>query len=67
MGLLRFMPEGWSEVLRIRAGLSSEECDAMHMTATLQRIIEAGRMDIEAIPYEFEWGEVDSAEDLNVY
>lgn len=67
MGLLRFTPDGWREVLRIRAGLPSVECDRMHMTGTLQRVIEAGHIAIEAIPYEHEWGEVDSAEDLMAY
>ena len=33
MGLLRFTPDGWGEVLRIRAGLPSAECDRMHMIA----------------------------------
>lgn len=67
MGLLRFTPDGWCEVLRIRSGLTSAECDRMHMTGTLQKVIEAGRIAIEAIPYELPWGEVDSAEDLMAY
>ena len=67
MGLLRFTPEGWAEVLRIRAGLTSEQCDKMHMTGTLQMVIEAGCVAIRAVPYSGEWGEVDSAEDLASY
>jgi choline kinase len=67
MGLLRFTPSSWGEVLRIRAGLSSAECNSMHMTGTLQKVIEAGRISIEAVPYELTWGEVDSAEDLMTY
>ena len=67
MGLLRLTPEGWGEVLRIRAGLPSAECDRMHMTGTLQRVIEARRIAIETITYELYWGEVDSAEDLTTY
>jgi len=53
MGLLRFTPEGWAEV--------------MHMTGTLQRVIEGSRIAIAAITYELAWGEVDSAEDLIAY
>jgi hypothetical protein len=34
------------------------------MTGMLQRVIEGSRSDIEAIPCELSWGEVDSAEDL---
>jgi L-glutamine-phosphate cytidylyltransferase len=67
MGLLRFTPEGWGEVLRIRNALPSVECDKMHMTGTLQKIIDAGRVSIKAIPYEDAWGEVDSVEDLAAY
>jgi choline kinase len=64
MGLLRFTPEGWAEVVRIRSGLTSEQCDSMHMTGTLQKVIEAGRIKAAAIPYSGEWGEFDSAEDI---
>jgi choline kinase len=67
MGLLRFTPEGWAEVLRIRSSLTSEQCDKMHMTGTLQRVIEAGFVAIKAVSYAEEWGEVDSAEDLASY
>lgn len=67
MGLLRFVPQGWAEVLRIRAALTPAECDRMHMTGTLQKVIEAGRVPIAAVPYAGEWGEVDSAEDLAGY
>lgn len=67
MGLLRFTPYGWAEVLRIRSGLTSEQCDKMHMTGTLQKVIDAGRVAITAVPYTGEWGEVDSAEDLASY
>ena len=67
MGLLRFTPAGWTEVLRIRAGLTPAECDKMHMTGTLQKVIEVGRTPIVAVPYIGEWGEVDSAEDLAAY
>lgn len=67
MGLLRFTPESWAEVTRIRTVLTSAECDRMHMTGTLQRLIEAKRIPVTAIPYEKSWGEVDSIEDLKAY
>ncbi len=67
MGLLRFTPVGWAEVVRIRSGLSSTECDRMHMTGTLQKVIEVGMIAIAAVKYEGPWGEVDSAEDLAQY
>lgn len=67
MGLLRFTPEGWAEVARIRSNLTAAECDRMHMTGTLQKVIEAGRVPVAAIAYEKPWGEVDSADDLKQY
>ncbi len=67
MGLLRFSPEGWAEVVRIRSELTPEQCDKMHMTGTLQKVIDAGRIAIAAIPYDGEWGEFDSAEDIMAF
>lgn len=67
MGLLRFTPPGWAEIRRIRSTLSSELCDKMHMTGTLQKVIEAGQVAISALAYRGAWGEVDSAEDLAAY
>lgn len=67
MGLLRFTPEGWEEVVRTRSTLSAAECDRMHMTGALQRIINAGEITIAAISYTGDWGEIDSAADLSIY
>lgn len=67
MGLLRFTPEGWAEVARIRSTLDPAERDALQMTGVLQRVIEAGRIPIAALPYNGHWGEVDTPDDLKVY
>ena len=67
MGLLRFTPEAWAEIIRLRDGMSEETRNRMHMTGTLQKVIEAGRIPIAAIPYEGDWGEVDSGDDLAVF
>lgn len=67
MGLLRFTPKGWAEVVRIRSGLACDECDRMHMTGTLQKVIEAGRVPVAGVPYDKPWGEVDSVDDLKQY
>jgi choline kinase len=67
MGLLRFTPKGWAEVLRIRSTLTSVQCDNMHMTGTLQKVIDSGRLAINAVPYTGEWGEVDFVDDLDAY
>lgn len=67
MGLLRFTPESWQEVERIRRDLPDAEQDQMHMTGTLQKLLEAGRLPILPLAYTGEWGEVDSADDLAAY
>lgn len=67
MGLLRFTPEGWAEVERIRMGLTSEECDKMHMTETLKLVIDEKRIEIETVRYEGDWGEIDSKQDIAIY
>lgn len=67
MGLLRFEPEGWMEVRRICTALTSVEFDRIHMTWVLQKIIESGKVSINALPYNGEWGEVDTATDLEAY
>jgi len=67
MGLLRFTPEGWAEIVRLRSALPPQKCDSVHMTNTLQHVIDAGRVSIQTVAYTGEWGEVDSAEDLFLY
>jgi choline kinase len=67
MGLLRFTPEAWSETVRIRGKLTEAERDGLHMTGTLQKVIESGRIAVSALRYAGDWGEVDSAEDLAAY
>jgi choline kinase len=67
MGLLRFTPAAWSEVQRIRANMPTTARDSMHMTGTLQRVIEGGRVPVSTLPYRGDWGEIDSEEDLSTY
>lgn len=67
MGLLRFTPVGWADVIRLLDAMYGQERDKMHMTGTLQKVIEAGKIKIQAIPYSADWGEVDSSEDLAAY
>lgn len=67
MGLLRFTPAAWKEVQRIRDKFSPEDRDSMHMTGTLQKVIDAGNVSVKAVPYVGEWGEIDSADDLATF
>jgi len=67
MGLLRISPTGWAEIARIREDLPASKRDRMHMTGTLQAVVQAGRVPVEAAPYCGTWGEVDSETDLEAY
>lgn len=67
MGLLGFTPTAWQEVERLRAAMPAADRDRMHMTGTLQRIIEAGRLPVKALPYPGLWGEIDSPTDIEAY
>lgn len=67
MGLLKFSPKGWDEVTLVRSLLPSDQRDKLHMTGTLQKVIEAQRVAITALPYCGRWGEVDVQEDVEIY
>jgi choline kinase len=67
MGLLKFSPVGWKRVEEYREQLPVVMQDNMHMTGTLNSIIQKNDIKIKAIPYEGEWGEFDSPEDLACY
>ena len=64
MGLLRFTPRGWGESWRANRAAPQHDSDQIHMTALLQQVIDAGRVNIAAVPYRDEWGEFDSARDF---
>lgn len=67
MGLLRFSPPGWQAVTALRASLPAAQRDRMHMTGTLQALIESSSVNIQAIASRTRWGEVDTQEDLHIY
>lgn len=67
MGLLRFTPVAWETVVNLRNGINELDRDKMHMTGTLQKLIEENVISISALPYLGEWGEVDSENDLASY
>ncbi|MBH68557.1 MAG: nucleotidyl transferase [Rhodospirillaceae bacterium] len=67
MGLIRLMPKGWSEIVRIRKSLNVNVQDKMDSTGILQKIIEMGRVPIRAIAIESQWGEIDTESDLAYY
>ena len=67
MGLLKITPKAWREIMRLRDKLTQKEKDSIHMTDTLQAIINSGKILIDAIPYDKKWGEIDNQKDLILY
>lgn len=67
MGLLKFSPVGWKQVEIYRADLPAMMQDNMHMTGTLNAMIQQNNIKVRAFPYEGRWGEIDSPEDLACY
>ena len=67
MGLIKFSPKAWEELLDIRRNISIEQRDRMHMTDAIQRIISNGNISVFGVPYEGNWGELDSISDLSLY
>ncbi|WAG08423.1 phosphocholine cytidylyltransferase family protein [Aeromonas jandaei] len=67
MGLLKFSPVGWKQVEMYRAELPAVMQDNMHMTGTLNAMIQQNNIKVRAFPYEGRWGEIDSPEDLACY
>lgn len=67
MGLLRFAPQGWAEIERIRSSLTPAVRDRIDMTGLLQKVIDTGRVPVAALPYYGKWGEIDSVNDLSLY
>jgi choline kinase len=67
MGLIRMTPEAWCEITDLREGMQGANSDSMDMTSTLQKVISRGKIEIEAIPYQGVWGEIDTESDLKVY
>ncbi|MGY3807231.1 phosphocholine cytidylyltransferase family protein [Aeromonas veronii] len=67
MGLLKFSPVGWKQVEMYRADLPAMMQDNMHMTGTLNAMIQQNNIKVRAFPYEGRWGEIDSPEDLACY
>ena len=67
MGLLKFAPKGWLAIETLLKELPLALQDNMHMTGTLQKLIESNVLPIKVIPYLDRWGEVDSEDDLACY
>lgn len=65
MGLLKFTPQAWQQVRQLRASLTPDQQDRMHMTGTLQLLL--SDFAVMAVPYSGLWGEIDSETDMQFF
>ena len=64
MGLVKFEPQGWGIFTKKFFSLSKSMIRKISMTEMLNLIIKENKIQICAIPYYEEWGEIDSMTDL---
>ena len=67
MGLIRITPESWKQFMNILNNLTKNKRDKMSMTRILRHIIQQANFPVTGIPYEREWGEIDSHNDLKLF
>ena len=66
MGLLKFTPAGFAEVVKAVGCLPADRAQRLDMTSLLSHLI-AADVPIHAVPTAPNWGEVDSPTDLQLY
>jgi hypothetical protein len=63
MGLLKFSPQSWNNVKII---LENHDIEKLDCTSMLKILIRSG-IKIKGIAISAQWGEIDSASDLELY
>jgi choline kinase len=66
MGLLKFKPKAWASVEAVLAGVDDATRNKMDMTTLLRRLLTGG-FPIQTVAISGQWGEIDSASDLEIY
>ena len=66
MGFLKFTPKAWRAVEAVLAGVDSKTRDSMDMTTLLRALLGTG-FPIRTVGIAGQWGEIDSASDLELY
>jgi choline kinase len=66
MGLLKFTPRAWGKVETVLAGADAATRGRMDMTMLLRALLDSG-FPISTVGMAGQWGEVDSASDLELY
>ncbi|MGH6846615.1 MAG: NTP transferase domain-containing protein [Methylocella sp.] len=66
MGFLKFTPKAWRAVEALLAAADSKTRDSMDMTTLLRALLATG-FPIRTVAIAGQWGEIDSASDLELY
>jgi choline kinase len=66
MGLLKFTPKAWHAVEAVIAAVDAKTRDKMDMTTLLRALLGSG-FPISTVGMAGQWGEIDSASDLELY
>ena len=67
MGLLRITPHSWRQIVKAISQFPKRQRENLDMTSTLQHLIKSEKASVLGVPYESEWGEIDSQEDLEKF
>jgi L-glutamine-phosphate cytidylyltransferase len=67
MGLLKFTPRAWRAVDALLSTLDAASRDRLDMTALLRRLLAANEIPIGTFGTDGQWGEIDNAEDVELY
>jgi choline kinase len=67
MGLIKFSPRSWLNISRYLQTVEQSKIDNLQLTHLLNILVENRIQDIEVIPYEGIWGEIDNQRDLSLY
>ena len=66
IGLLRFTPKSWQQILTVLEALGQAQVDKLSMTELLNILI-CKDIKITGVPYSGLWGEADNADDLKTH
>lgn len=64
MGLIKITPESWGKIVSVLAKFPRNIRNKMQMTSVLQNVIEHTNYPVIGLPYEGEWWEIDTYNDL---
>jgi L-glutamine-phosphate cytidylyltransferase len=67
MGLLKFTPTAWSAVEALLSSLEPSGRDRLDMTGLLRKLLAGDALHISAFATDGQWGEIDSAADVDLY